>query len=58
MLGILVSLALLGVIVLSFVVMPRRASVDGFFDGRIGAVEPGLWTLVLSQVTTLARSGS
>ena len=67
MFGILISLLFLGVIVLSFVVMPRRASVDGFFNGAIrGAVEetvdagapPGLWTLVLSQVTTwiFARS--
>ncbi|MGR3513367.1 MAG: sodium:proline symporter [Paracoccaceae bacterium] len=58
MLGILVSLAFLSVIVLSFVVMPRRASVEGFFDGRLGTAEPGLWTLVLSQVTTwiFARS--
>lgn len=37
---------------------PRRASVDGFFGGTIDAQAPGLWTLVLSQVTTwiFARS--
>lgn len=38
---------------------PRRATVEGFFGGRSSAgVAPGLWTLVLSQVTTwiFARS--
>lgn len=43
----------------SFLVAPRRVSVDGFFGGRSetgGA--PSLWVLVLSQVTTwiFARS--
>ncbi len=58
MFGILVSLIFLGVIVLSFVVVPKRALVEGFFDGKMGAAQPGLWTLVLSQVTTwiFARS--
>ena len=58
MFGILISLLFLGVIVLSFVVMPRRASVDGFFNGATDGAAPGLWTLVLSQVTTwiFARS--
>jgi Na+/proline symporter len=38
---------------------PRRASVEGFFGGASGTgAAPGLWTLVLSQVTTwiFARS--
>jgi Na+/proline symporter len=47
------------IIVFSFVVSPRRVSVVGFFDGtsRVGD-QPGLWMLVLSQVTTwiFARS--
>ena len=49
-----------GVIVLaSIIVAPRRASVDGFFGGLGEAGRPpGLWVLVLSQVTTwiFARS--
>jgi len=53
---ILVFVALVGA---SLAVAPRRASVDGFFtgSGATGAA-PGLWTLVLSQVTTwiFARS--
>ena len=46
------------VIVASFAVAPRRASVEGFFGGQIAGHAPGLWTLVLSQVTTwiFARS--
>ncbi len=53
---ILVFAALVGV---SLTVAPRRATIDGFFGGagqQGGA--PGLWTLVLSQVTTwiFARS--
>ncbi len=55
----LVFAAFAAVIALSFAVAPRRASVEGFFGGANarGAV-PGLWTLVLSQVTTwiFARS--
>ncbi|WP_410468809.1 sodium:proline symporter [Aestuariicoccus sp. MJ-SS9] len=52
--------AAFGVIVLlSFWAAPRRATVEGFFGG-LGADgrAPGLWTLVLSQVTTwiFARS--
>tara|TARA_R110002096_G_scaffold120749_9_gene261635 strand:+ start:2810 stop:4204 length:1395 start_codon:yes stop_codon:yes gene_type:complete len=36
----------------------RSVSVEGFFGGSSAGVEPGLWTLVLSQVTTwiFARS--
>lgn len=43
----------------SLVAAPRRASVEGFFAGRDAQGRaPGLWTLVLSQVTTwiFARS--
>lgn len=52
-------IALFGaVIVVSFAVAPRRASVEGFYAGQIGGQAPGLWTLALSQVTTwiFARS--
>ncbi len=37
---------------------PKQASVEGFFGGRTNGQAPGLWTLVLSQVTTwiFARS--
>ena len=55
--------ALIGVTILvvaaSFVVSGRHSTVAGFFDGHDGAGRPpGLWTLVLSQVTTwiFARS--
>nr|WP_216859365.1 sodium:proline symporter [Sulfitobacter aestuariivivens] len=44
---------------LSFLVAPRRTSVEGFFGGLDAAGRaPGLWMLVLSQVTTwiFARS--
>ncbi|MDR9485992.1 MULTISPECIES: sodium:proline symporter [Sediminimonas] len=47
------------VAVLSLWAAPRRASVDGFFGGRgVEGQAPGLWMLVLSQVTTwiFARS--
>lgn len=47
------------ILVLSIVVAPRRATVEGFFGGANSAGgAPGLWTLVLSQVTTwiFARS--
>ena len=46
------------VIVASFVIAPRQTNVEGFFGGKIGGHAPGLWTLVLSQVTTwiFARS--
>ncbi|MEL7257925.1 MAG: sodium:proline symporter [Pseudomonadota bacterium] len=53
-------LVIFGLIILaSLFAAPRRATVDGFFGGA-GAKgrAPGLWTLVLSQVTTwiFARS--
>ncbi|MEO0751234.1 MAG: sodium:proline symporter [Pseudomonadota bacterium] len=47
------------IVLASLLVAPRHASVEGFFGGR-GATgqAPGLWVLVLSQVTTwiFARS--
>ena len=56
----LILMAGFGVIVLaSILVAPRQASVDGFFGGMGAAGRaPGLWVLVLSQVTTwiFARS--
>ncbi|SHL67919.1 Na+/proline symporter [Roseovarius litoreus] len=48
-----------GVILASLVVAPRRATIEGFFGGTsVEGRAPGLWTLVLSQVTTwiFARS--
>ncbi|WP_136441557.1 sodium:proline symporter [Pacificoceanicola onchidii] len=55
-----VVLALFGAILIaSLILAPRRASVEGFFGGRTQSGDaPGLWTLVLSQVTTwiFARS--
>jgi Na+/proline symporter len=47
------------IILASLWVAPRRVTVGGFFGGEGGAgAMPGLWTLVLSQVTTwiFARS--
>ncbi|UWR16825.1 sodium:proline symporter [Sulfitobacter sp. M368] len=47
------------VLVASLLVAPRRASVEGFFGGQgVDGRAPGLWVLVLSQVTTwiFARS--
>lgn len=47
------------VVAASLLVAPRRATVEGFFSGQGGTgAAPGLWTLVLSQVTTwiFARS--
>ncbi len=47
------------IILASLYVAPRRASVEGFFGGASAEGQaPGLWTLVLSQVTTwiFARS--
>ncbi|MGH1414665.1 MAG: sodium:proline symporter [Pelagimonas sp.] len=47
------------ILVLSLLVAPRRATVEGFFGGKNGTGQaPGLWVLVLSQVTTwiFARS--
>ncbi|WP_111732739.1 sodium:proline symporter [Roseovarius amoyensis] len=55
-----VTIALFGLIVVaSLAVAPRRATVEGFFSGRVeNGAPPGLWVLVLSQVTTwiFARS--
>ncbi|WGW02730.1 SLC5/6 family protein [Tropicibacter oceani] len=54
---ILVLFAL--ILIASLAIAPRRASVEGFFSGqRVDGGAPGLWTLVLSQVTTwiFARS--
>jgi Na+/proline symporter len=56
------SLAITGafaaIILVSFLVAPRRVGVDGFFGGQIDGRAPGLLVLVLSQVTTwiFARS--
>jgi Na+/proline symporter len=47
------------VVTLSLLAAPRRATVTGFFGGMSeGGTAPGLWVLVLSQVTTwiFARS--
>ncbi|WP_390914386.1 sodium:proline symporter [Pseudosulfitobacter sp. SM2401] len=47
------------IIVGSIAVAPRRASIEGFFGGlSVSGSAPGLWVLVLSQVTTwiFARS--
>ncbi|MDG1170584.1 MAG: sodium:proline symporter [Sulfitobacter sp.] len=47
------------IIVASLLAAPRRASVEGFFGGMtVAGRAPGLWVLVLSQVTTwiFARS--
>ena len=53
-------IAIFGLIVLaSLVAAPRKATVEGFFGGRTAdGRAPGLWVLVLSQVTTwiFARS--
>jgi Na+/proline symporter len=57
---LIVLIAAFGAIFLvSLLAAPRRASVDGFFGGRTAQGHaPGLWMLVLSQVTTwiFARS--
>jgi Na+/proline symporter len=56
------SLAITGafaaIILVSFLVAPRRVGVDGFFGGQTDGRAPGLLVLVLSQVTTwiFARS--
>ena len=56
------SLAITGifaaVILMSFLVAPKRAGVEAFFGGQVGGQAPGLMVLVLSQVTTwiFARS--
>lgn len=47
------------VTILSLVISPRKVSVTGFFDGTSHkGAQPGLWMLILSQVTTwiFARS--
>lgn len=47
------------ILVASLLAAPKRASVDGFFGGLgVSGRAPGLWVLVLSQVTTwiFARS--
>jgi Na+/proline symporter len=53
-------IAVFGAILLvSLLAAPRRASIEGFFGGQTaGGRAPGLWVLVLSQVTTwiFARS--
>ena len=56
----IVLIAVFGVIIAASVLAaPRRASVEGFFGGQsVTGTAPGLWVLVLSQVTTwiFARS--
>lgn len=54
-----VTLAFAVIVALSLAAAPRRATVEGFFSGATDTgAAPGLWTLVLSQVTTwiFARS--
>ena len=51
------TLAIIGlfglVILASLLVAPRRATIGGFFNGAgVDGRAPGLWVLVLSQVTT------
>ena len=43
---------------ISLIISNRSVTVESFFDGKDVGVEPSLWTLVLSQVTTwiFARS--
>lgn len=56
---IILTATFAAIVALSFWVAPRYASVEGFFGGqRQDGGAPGLWTLVLSQVTTwiFARS--
>ena len=54
----LLFICLLVVLAATLAAAPRKASIDGFFSGRVAGQAPGLWTLVLSQVTTwiFARS--
>ena len=56
----IILIALFGaIIVASLLAAPRKVTIDGFFGGRgITGEAPGLWVLVLSQVTTwiFARS--
>ncbi|WP_300031225.1 sodium:proline symporter [uncultured Roseobacter sp.] len=52
-------LMLLGIVALSLAAAPRRVGAEGFYSGRSSTGQaPGLWVLVLSQVTTwiFARS--
>lgn len=59
MLPLSVAAAVLVLLVLSLAAAPRAVTVDGFFAGRDAQGRaPGLWMLVLSQVTTwiFARS--
>ena len=52
-------LVFVGLVAASLAAAPRRATIDGFFSGAgASGAAPGLWTLVLSQVTTwiFARS--
>lgn len=47
------------ILIASFLAAPRNSTVEGFFDGQTDqGTQPGLWTLVFSQVTTwiFARS--
>jgi Na+/proline symporter len=55
----LLILLFIAIIVASLLAAPRRATVEGFFGGQgASGRAPGLWVLVLSQVTTwiFARS--
>ena len=57
--SILLLVLTAGVLLASFALSPKMTGVDGFYDGRdTRGAAPGLWTLVLSQVTTwiFARS--
>lgn len=42
----------------SLLAAPRRVTIEGFFAGQVAGQAPGLWVLVMSQVTTwiFARS--
>ncbi|MEL7132250.1 MAG: sodium:proline symporter [Pseudomonadota bacterium] len=56
------SIALIALFVVligaSVLAAPRHVSIEGFYSGHLGGRAPGLWVLVLSQVTTwiFARS--
>ena len=58
MTALAITAAFGAILLVSFMVAPRKAGVEGFFEGRIGGEAPGMWTLALSQVTTwiFARS--
>ncbi len=54
-----ITLIFAAVVALSLMAAPRRAGIEGFFAGAgTAGQQPGLWVLVLSQVTTwiFARS--